>query len=273
MRILTITIFLLLAYSCNCYADIQSKVIRLHTSTTTTNSGLMKQLIQNFEAQTGYTIKLSSFGSGRALRNAREGLADLVLVHAPIAEQSFVEAGFGIERTLLMQNNFILAGPSNDPANVSSTDNVINAFRNIQKTNASFISRGDDSGTHKKELSIWKKTGIYPFGEWYIEMGMGMKDALNYASQENAYILVDRATWLTLQQDIKIAELLTSGARLNNPYHIILVNPKKVKTVNYKASKALRNWLISPVAQTLIKNFKIGSRQLFEPAIGLSDLN
>lgn len=248
--------------------EANEKVIRLATTTSTVNSGLMEVLIPAFESQTNYKIKLFVTGTGNALLRARTGEADLTITHSPKAELKLVNDGFGKERKPLMKNEFVLVGPGGDPAGIVGTGSIIVALQKIAEKKAVFVSRGDDSGTHKKELLAWEKAGIEPYGEWYIETGEGMGNTLDYASGQNAYTLTDSGTWLARKQNLKLKVLLSGDELLANPYSVILVEPTKHPSVNYKGAQAFMAWLLSSEGQDLIRNYKVSGQQLFFPVNG-----
>jgi len=240
--------------------------IRLITTTSVLSSGLLPLLKTSFEADTGYVLEVEVIGTGRALRRAREGYADVLIVHSPAAEQKFMRAGYGFARIPLMKNKFILVGPEADPANVVDSVDIISAFKAIAANQARFISRGDDSGTHKKELEIWQKSGIEPYGKWYIEYGHGMGITLLHADEMNAYILVDKATWLAKRGQLKLKQLLNGDALLDNPYHIISVSPLKHAYINIEGATQFILWMTSKPGQDIIRDFTIEGERLFTPA-------
>ena len=264
---LAIGLFCLISMLCqNSPAVDNAKLIRLTTTTSALNSGLLEKLKPAFEADTGYTVNIEAFGTGRALRRARDGNADVIIVHSPAAELKFMHAGYGLARLPLMKNDFILAGPENDPAGVATTSNIISAFKAIAEKQAGFISRGDDSGTHNKELEIWHKSNIVPYGKWYIEYGHGMGKTLSFADEMNAYLLADRGTWLAMREQLRLVQLFESDGMLDNPYHIISINPDKHPSVNKQAAQRFIEWMTSKHGQDIIKNFTIDGEQLFTPA-------
>lgn len=241
------------------------KIIRLTTTTSAISSGLLEVLKPAFEAESGYAIEVEAYGTGRALRSARDGNADVIIVHSPEAELKFMNSGYGAERLPLMKNEFILAGPENDPAGVTAVPDIIGAFRAIARNRSQFISRGDDSGTHKKELEIWNRSNIEPFGRWYIEYGHGMGKTLYYANNMNAYILVDRGTWLAKRAQLKLVQLFAGDALLDNPYHIISINPARHPSVNQDGAQRFIDWMTSKRGQDMIQNFTIDGEQLYIP--------
>lgn len=241
----------------------KNKDIILATTTSTVDSGLLDTLIPVFEKQTGFRVKTISAGTGQALAMGEKGEADVLLVHAPDAEKKIVDAGAVINYQLVMHNDFILVGPAEDPAGIKGKTSA-EAFAVIAAKKALFISRGDDSGTNKKELSIWKKTDITPAGaEWYQESGQGMGATLLMASEKNAYTLTDRATYLAQKANIKLEILSQGDPSLLNIYHVMSVNPEKFSKVNAEAAKAFVEFMVNPKTQEMIGNF--GKDKFGEP--------
>lgn len=240
-------------------------LVRLATTTTTESSGLLDLLVPAFEASSGYRMKLTIVGSGRALRLARLGKVDAVLVHAPAAEQVFIEKGWGVRRRLVMKNDFVLVGPAGDPAGIRGMHNAGDALKKIVQSKATFVSRGDDSGTHKKELRCWAKAGIQPAGEWYYESGSAMGDTLKLASERMFYTLVDRGTWFALRGGSALELLVEGDPELENVYGVIEVNPKRYPDVNSKGAMAFSDWLLSPEGQGLILGYQVGGERLYFP--------
>ena len=264
---LAIGLFCLISMLCqNIPAVDNEKLIRLTTTTSALNSGLLEKLIPAFEADTGHTVSIEAFGTGRALRSARDGNADVIIVHSPAAELEFMHAEYGLARLPLMKNDFILAGPKDDPAAVANIPGIINIFKAIAEKQARFISRGDDSGTHNKELEIWHKSNIEPYGKWYIEYGHGMGKTLSFADEMNAYVLVDRGTWLARRDQLRLVQLLDGDGLLDNPYHIISINPDRHPSVIKQGAQRFIEWMTSKQGQDIIKNFTIDGEQLFIPA-------
>lgn len=227
----------------------------LATTTSTRDSGLLDYLLPMFEQQTGYKVKMIAVGTGEALKMGQEGNADVLLVHAPASEKTYMEGGYGKERLLVMHNDFIIVGPADDPAKIKSSANSKEAFTAIANAKAIFVSRGDDSGTNKAELTLWKSAGITPEGDWYIKTGQGMGDTLRIASEKAGYTLTDRATYLALKDTLNLTILYEGDAALLNIYHVITVNPDKWPKVNYAGALAFANWLVSPEIQKTIGNF------------------
>lgn len=248
--------------------------IILATTTSTQDSGLLDVLVPMFQEQTGYIVKTIAVGSGEAMKMGEEGNADVLLVHAPSSEVAFMEAGNGTDRFLVMHNDFILVGPAADPAGVKSLDSAVDAFKAIYEANAPFITRGDDSGTHKKELSLWKSAELDPAGQaWYVETGQGMGASMTVASEKEAYILTDRATYLANKDNYQLDLLVEGDTSLLNVYHVITVNQTKWPKVNYEGALAFAKFMIADDTQDVISQFgadKFG-QPLFYPDADKTD--
>ncbi|MES2129266.1 MAG: substrate-binding domain-containing protein [Pseudomonadota bacterium] len=244
----------------------QQQVIRLSTTTSTENSGLLAHLLPAFEQKTGARVQVISVGTGKALELAKNGDVDVTLVHARSAEDKFVADGFGVDRRDVMYNDFIIAGPGADPAAIGGGKDALAAFRKINTSGAKFVARGDNSGTDIMERSLWKAIGVTPSGTSYISTGLGMGEVLNMAAQLKAYTLTDRATYSTYKARTGLAVLVEGDARLFNPYGIIAVNPARNKGVNYKGALLLIDWMTSPEGQARIASFKPFGQQLFFPS-------
>ncbi|MGD9168735.1 MAG: substrate-binding domain-containing protein [Candidatus Thiodiazotropha sp.] len=244
----------------------QHQTVRLATTTSTDNSGLLADILPAFTEATGYPVHVIAVGTGKALRMGRDGDVDLVLVHARAAEDTFVNEGHGVRRYGVMYNDFVLVGPASDPAGIGKAKSAGTALKRIAEHQAGFISRGDDSGTHKKELGLWQQSGVNPAGNWYREVGQGMGKVLQIASEMDAYTLTDRGTWLAYQAKSPLKIAFEGDPLLFNPYGIIAVNPKRYPDINHKGANALIKWLISPDGQARIGNFRIGENQLFTPS-------
>lgn len=239
----------------------------LATTTSTQDSGLLDVLVPMFEKQTGYTVKTVAVGTGEALKMGEEGNADVLLVHAPASEVKFMDGGNGKDRFLVMHNDFIIVGPASDPAKIKGLG-LEDAFAAIYNAGATFISRGDDSGTHKKELEFWKKASLEPKGQaWYLETGQGMGTSLTVASEKEAYILTDRATYLANKDNLQLGILLEGNNALLNVYHVITVNLDKWPKVNYEGALGFAKFMTAPVTQELIGAFGVDKygQQLFVP--------
>jgi tungstate transport system substrate-binding protein len=240
--------------------------IRLSTTTSTENSGLLKVLLPAFEARTGTKVNVISVGTGKALELGKNGDVDVTLVHARQLEDKFVAEGWGVDRRDVMYNDFIVVGPSSDPAKIKGEKDVIAAFQKIAASGNKFISRGDNSGTDVMEKGYWKEAGTKPQGANYVSAGLGMGEVLNMAAEMNAYTLTDRATYGAYKAKTGLAILVEGDKRMFNPYGIIAVNPAKHKGVNYKGAKQLIDWITSPEGQAKIAAFKPEGEQLFFPS-------
>ncbi|PKN23575.1 MAG: tungsten ABC transporter substrate-binding protein [Deltaproteobacteria bacterium HGW-Deltaproteobacteria-21] len=255
---------------CATIAQAQEKAIILATTTSTQDSGLLDVLIPVFEKKTGYFVKTIAVGSGQAMTMGQKGEADVLLVHSPAAEKQFVEEGFGINRRLVMHNDFIIVGPAEDPAKIKGMKSTLEAMKKIASSKSLFISRGDNSGTHAKEKTIWKQANLKYEGEkWYQETGAGMGQTLNVAAEKNGYTITDRATYLALKKNLKLDILVEGDAVLLNIYHVIEVNPAKWPKVNAKGGKAFADFMIFKETQDIIKTFgvdKFGAPLFFPDA-------
>ena len=247
----------------------------LATTTSTQDSGLLDVLVPMFEEQTGYTVQTIAVGTGEALKMGEEGNADVLLVHAPASEVTFMDGGFGKDRMLVMHNDYIIVGPADDPAAISGLGPK-DAFLAIYNAAVPFVSRGDDSGTHKKEVSFWTKAKVDPATEkpeWFIETGQGMGASLTVASEKGAYILTDRATFLANKENLQLEILLEGNNALLNVYHVITVNPEKWTAVNYDGATAFAKFITDPATQEVIGQFgleKFG-QPLFVPDADKTD--
>jgi len=246
----------------------QDKSIIVQSTTSTENSGLFKHLLPIFEKKTGIKVRVVAVGTGQAIKNAANGDADVLLVHAKSAEEKFVKDGWGVERFDLMYNDYIVVGPPTDSAKVGGMKDAKEAFKRIAAAQAAFLSRGDNSGTHKAELVIWEAAVIDPrkaSGKWYREAGSGMGATLNTGVGMGAYVLADRGTWISFKNkgDHKIQ---VEGAKdLFNQYGVVLVNPKRHPKVKAKKGQAFIDWLLGPDGQKAIADFKLAGKQLFFP--------
>ena len=246
----------------------------LATTTSTQDSGLLDVLIPAFETQTGFTVQIVAVGSGQALKMGEQGNADVLLVHSPASEKTFMDNGFGSDRRLVMHNDFIIVGPAADPAGVKTAASALEAFQKIAASGAQFISRGDQSGTNTKELALWKSTNITPAGQpWYVETGQGMGATLTIASEKGAYTLTDRATFLANQANYQLALLYEGDNALLNVYHVIVVNHDKWLSTNLDGAITFANYITSPAGQALIMTFGVDKygQQLFSPDAGRTD--
>ena len=238
--------------------------LRLATTTSTEQSGLLAYILPFFEKATGYRVEVVAVGTGASLKIGEKGDCDVVLVHARALEDAFMAAGFGADRKDVMYNDFIILGPAKDPAGIARAKTATEALTLISKAGSSFISRGDNSGTDVKEKDIWKAAGIVPKGQaWYKETGQGMGPVIMMANELQAYTLADRAAWLAMKDKTTLRILLQGDAVLFNPYGIITVNPAKWPQANYAGAKALMDWITGPEGQALIASYKIGGEQCF----------
>jgi len=248
----------------------QQKTVILSTTTSTQDSGLLDVLIPIFEKKTGYFVKTIAVGSGQAMAMGQKGEADVLLVHSPAAEKKFVAEGYGINRRIIMHNDFIIVGPPTDSAKIKGIKMASEAFKKIASAQALFLSRSDKSGTHVKEIDIWKAAGIKPEGEkWYQQTGLGMGQTLNVAAEKKGYTLADRGTYLALKKNLGLDILVEGDAILLNVYHVIEVNPAKWPKVNVPGGKAFADFMVSNETQGIIKTFgvdKFGSPLFFPDA-------
>jgi tungstate transport system substrate-binding protein len=235
---------------------------------------LLDVLVPMFEEKTGYTVQTVAVGSGEAMKMGEEGNADVLLVHAPASEVTFMEGGFGTDRFLVMHNDFIIVGPADDPAGIKGMTSAKEAFTAIFNAGSQFVTRGDDSGTHKKELALWKSAELDPAGqEWYVETGQGMGASMTVASEKGAYILTDRATYLANKDNYQLEILVEGDNKLLNVYHVITVNAEKWTAANYEGALAFANFMIDPETQAVIGEFgmdKFG-QPLFYPDADKTD--
>src|SRR6056297_1687276 len=249
-------------------ASAQDQSIIVQSTTSTANSGLYDHILPIFENETGIRVNVVAVGTGQAIRNAENCDGDVLLVHAKPAEQAFVAAGYGTKRTDLMYNDFVIVGPEGDPAGIGGMEDVQAALARIAEAGALFASRGDDSGTHKKEMALWSETGVDPTdasGDWYRETGSGMGATLNAGIGMGAYVMTDRATWISFgnTQDYTIA--VQGDADMFNQYGVIPVNPDKCPSVNVDAAQTFADWLVSDEGQAAIAAYKVADQQLFFP--------
>ena len=243
------------------------KEIILQSTTSAQNSGLLDAILPLFEKDTGIKVHVVCVGTGQALKNARNGDGDVLLVHAKEAEEKFVKEGYGVERFDVMFNDFVIIGPRKDPAKIKDEKDVTTALKQIAASKSIFVSRGDDSGTHKKELKLWNAASLTPGKDqsWYRESGAGMGSTLNIAVGMGAYVMSDRATWTAFKNKSNLEIKVEGDKRLFNQYGVILVNPAKHKNVKAKAGQAFIDWLIGPEGQAAINGFKVNGKQLFFP--------
>ncbi len=244
------------------------ETIIMQSTTSTQNSGLLDWLLPKFERKTGIHVKVVAVGTGQALRNARNGDGDVLLVHARRAELEFVRQGWGVERRDVMHNDFVIVCPKSDPAGVRGMRDAAAALRKIAARRTLFVSRGDDSGTHRKEMELWKAAGVDPrraSGGWYRETGSGMGATLNVAAGMGACALTDRGTWIAFRNKRDLAVLVEGDKALFNQYGVMLVNPARHPAVKEKAARAFIDWITGPEGQEAIAAYRLNGRQLFFP--------
>lgn len=241
------------------------QVIRLATTTSTENSGLLERLLPLFEQWWGAPVHVIAVGTGRALNLGRNGDVDAVLVHDPAAEEAFVAEGYGINRRLVMYNDFLLLGPKDDPAGIGQASGPPDALKRIAQAESAFVSRGDNSATHKREMTLWKAADLEPTGDWYLEAGQGMSATLMMADERGAYCLSDRGTYLAMRGKLRLEPLFEDPEALENPYSIIAVNPAIHRDANYLGAMALVAWVTSPEGQKIIGDFRVDDAVLFHP--------
>ena len=251
------------------HAQSEDRTVLLATTTSVDNSGLIAYLRPALEKDTGFTYKVIAVGTGRALKMGQAGDVDLLLVHEKNSEIAFVEAGYGVDRTPFMFNHFILVGPKNDPAKITEKKSIREAIEAIAAGNVSFVSRGDDSGTHKKELLLWRLVGIEPDGTWYREAGQGMGKTLQIADELQAYTLTDRGTWLFNQDKLDLKVVFEGDKALHNQYSVIAVNPALQQT-NHDGAIAFSNWVVSQKGQGMINQYQLNGQQMFHANGGLA---
>jgi tungstate transport system substrate-binding protein len=248
----------------------KQKNIILATTTSTQDTGLLDVLIPIFEKETGYFVKTIAVGSGQAMAMGQKGEADVLLVHSPDAEKKFIADGFGVNRMLVMHNDFIIVGPGDDPAKIKGVKSSAEALKLVAKAEGLFLSRGDNSGTHAKEKTLWKKADINPVGQkWYQETGLGMGQTLNVAAEKKGYTLADRGTYLSLKKNLGLDVLVEGDSALLNIYHVIEVNSAKWPKVNVLGAKEFAAFMVSKKTQNIIKTFgmdKFGSPLFFPDA-------
>jgi tungstate transport system substrate-binding protein len=245
----------------------------LVSTTTTQDTGLLDALLPAFTEQTGYEVQLVAVGSGQALKIGEQGNADVILLHSPDAEKKFVAKGYGIDRRLVMHNDFVIVGPPADPAGIRGLSPV-EAFTKIYNSGATFVSRGDESGTHVKENNLWQNAGLNPAGQdWHLETGQGQGATLLVASEKDAYALVDRGTYLAYQKNVELDILVEGDPFLLNVYHVITVNPEKWPETNIEAANAFADFITSPEGQNIIGEFGVMDygQPLFIPDAGKTD--
>ena len=260
MKNLLLFIFVLILIFSGCS---QKTALRLATTTSTENSGLLDELLPAFTEETGIDVNVIAVGTGKAIKLGENGDIDVILVHARTAEDKFVNSGFGVNRRDVMHNDFVIIGAKEDKAGIKEAKTAVEALKLIAEKQIEFISRGDNSGTHIKEKELWEKAEIQPEGKWYKEIGQGMGAVIMMANEIGAYTLTDRGTYLSIADKIKLEILFQSDNELFNPYGVIAVNPEKHSETNYKSAMKFIEWLTDEKAQKMINNFKKNGKQLF----------
>lgn len=245
---------------------IAQSVVRLSTTTSTENSGLLRYLLPAFEAKTGIRTQVIAVGSGKALELAKNGDVDVALVHARAAEDKFVAEGHGLQRHDVMYNDFIVVGPPSDPAGLKGSKQVLSAFKKLAGSGARFISRGDNSGTDLMEKAYWKEAGVQPNGDRYLSAGLGMGEVLAMASEMQAYTLTDRATFIAYRAKTALTIVVEGDPKMFNPYGIIAVNPQRHPGINERGAAQLIDWITSAEGQAKIASFRVDGQQVFFPA-------
>jgi tungstate transport system substrate-binding protein len=286
LRLTTVSLFILILFLVGCTANQptptpapgsgtpatdQKKEIILSTTTSTQDSGLLDYLLPEFTKDTGYEVKTVAVGTGQALKMGEDGEADVLLVHAKASEEEFIKAGHGLQRFDVMYNDFILIGPKDDTIVKSNSNNeVLKALQYIKDNNIKFISRGDDSGTHKAELKLWKALNIEAAGDWYVSAGKGMGAVIQMADEMKAYTISDRATFLSIQDKIDLDIIVEQDPKLYNQYGVIAVNPNKNDKINSAGAQAFVDWIRSDKVQKLIGEFGVKKygQSLFTPNAG-----
>jgi tungstate transport system substrate-binding protein len=251
---------------------VHAESIIVQSTTSTANSGLYDTLLPQVQKDTGVTVHVVAVGTGQAIKNAQNCDGDVLLVHARASEQKFVDAGYGLPRADVMYNDFVFVGPPSDPAGINGGNSATDALIRIADSKSKFASRGDNSGTYKKEMALWKKAGIKPLsgsGDWYLETGSGMGATLNAAIGSGAYTMTDRATWISFKnrQDFNI--LVEGDTSLLNQYGIIMVNPQRCDSVKRDAAQKFIDWVLSKKGQAAIGSYKLDGQQLFFPNAGM----
>jgi len=259
----TVWLLLLLTLISNVHAE--DRRLRLATTTSTQDSGLLDHLHPRFEATTGIKVDVIAVGSGKALALARNGDVDVVLAHDPAAEAAFMADGAGVDRRPVMENDFVIVGPAADPAGVASAPTASAAVARIAQAGAAFVSRGDQSGTHVKELALFEAAGIQPAGAWYLSAGQGMGPVLQMADEKPGYTLADRGTWLAMRGKLGLRLLHAGDPALKNPYHVMAVNPERHPHVQADLARAYMDFLTGGEGQALIGGFEVDGEALFQP--------
>ena len=263
IKIKKVAIYVLAAVLLLVSSGFAEETLRLATTTSTCESGLLEYILPPFENKHNIKIHIISVGTGKAIKLGENGDVDIILVHARKAEDEFVDSGYGLNRRDIMYNDFLILGPRDDPAGIAGIKDASEALGKVWQAKVPFVSRGDGSGTHKKEQYLWEKAKLTPEGEWYLESGQGMGTTLRMADEKGAYVIVDRGTYIFNMGKIRLKKLVEGDKDLFNPYGAIAVNPHKHSHVKYELSMALIAWLASPECQNMINDFKISGEQLF----------
>ncbi len=242
-----------------------ARVLKMATTTSTENSGLLNVLLPAFEKEHNARVDVIAVGTGKALKLGENGDVDILMVHAPDAEKRFVAAGHGVDRTEIMYNDFIILGPRNDPANVKGMQSASAALARMADEKIEFISRGDDSGTDKKEKKLWAASGVVPEGRWYMEIGRGMGATLTMADEKQAYTLADRGTYLSMKKKLSIVPLVEGDRALYNLYSVIAINPDKYPHARYDLAMEFIKWISSHEAMKIVSEYKVEGEVLFHP--------
>ena len=247
--------------------DRKKQILRLATTTSTYETGLLDHIFPPFEKKHGVKVHIISVGTGKAIKIAENGDVDIILVHARKAEDKFVSDGYGVNRRDVMYNDFVIMGPKEDPAGVLGMKDAKAALKKISDKKQVFVSRGDDSGTHKKEKSLWSSAGISPKGTWYLEAGQGMSATLRMADEKKGYVMLDRATYLFNKDKVRLVKVVEGDKELFNPYGVIAVNPFKHKRAKYELAMAMVAWLTCPQCQGMIAEYQKMGEQLYHPNV------
>jgi len=246
----------------------------LATTTSTQDSGLLDVLVPEFQRQTGYSVKTISVGTGQAMALGERGEADVLLVHAPDSEKKWMAAGHGVDRKLVMYNDFVIVGPASDPISLAGAASAVEAMQKIAANGALFVSRGDNSGTHQLELKLWKDGGFDPKGQpWYQEVGQGMGQVLTIANEKEAYTITDRGTYLARKATVDLVVLAEGYKSFLNVYHVMVVNPEKGSQINVEGARAFADFVVSPATQQMVSTFGVEKfgQPLFFPAATMTD--
>ena len=247
------------------------QLLKLSTTTSTDNTGLLSVLNNAFTESTDIKVAVIAVGTGQALKLGANGDVDVALVHAPQAELEYVKQGYFIDRRYVMYNDFVMVGPTDDPAGIASAKNISEAMQKIVESGSRFVSRGDDSGTHKKELELWQTANISPSGSWYVQAGQGMGAVLKIADEMSGYALTDRGTQIAYQDKMQLKLLFEGGSMLSNPYHIMAVNPEKHPHIQATMAKQYMDFVTGEQGKHIIDNFALNNQQLFFTALPGND--